>query len=379
MSDRIEPFSIAVADEALADLWRRLAATRWPDAQTVADGSQGLPLADAQALCAYWREGYDWRAREALLNRWPQFRTSIDGLGLHFVHVRSRHAEARPLVMTHGWPGSMVEFQQVIAPLTDPTAFGGSAADAFHLVCPTLPGFGFSDKPTHTGWGVERIADAWHALMLRLGYPQYFAQGGDWGASVSTQIGLRHAGSCLGIHLNMATVAPDKATLGDPTPHEQRALAAMQYYQDWDSGYSKQQSTRPQTLAYGLADSPSGQLAWIIEKFGAWMDCGGRPETVASRDELLDNVMLYWLSNSAGSSARLYWESFNRRSGEPLTLPVGISSFPKDIFLTSQRWAAKRFKNLVYWNELDRGGHFAAFERPEAFVAELRACFGRMR
>ena len=378
MSDRVEPFEIRIADAALADLQRRLAATRWPEAQTVADVSQGLPLADAQALCAYWLRGYDWRAREALLNRWPQFRTRIDGLGLHFIHVPSRHAQARPLLITHGWPGSMVEFQQVIAPLTDPTAFGGSAADAFHLVCPTLPGFGFSDKPSQPGWGVERIADAWHVLMLRLGYPHYFAQGGDWGALVTTAIGLRHAGPCRGIHLNMAVVAPDPATLAEATPQEQRALAALRHYQDWGSGYSKQQSTRPQTLAYGLADSPAGQAAWIIEKFGAWMDCGGRPEAVLSRDQLLDNVMLYWLCNAAGSSARLYWESFNRRSADPLSLPVGISSFPKDIFLSSRRWAERRFSQLVYWNELDSGGHFAALECPEVFVAELRACFKAM-
>lgn len=379
MSETIEPFRIAIADEALADLRRRLAATRWPDASTVDDWSQGTPLGYLQDLCAYWREGYDWRAREARLNRFPQFRTQLDGLGIHFIHLRSPHAQARPLVMTHGWPGSMVEFQKVIGPLTDPTAHGGEAADAFHLVCPTLPGYGFSDKPTLPGWGVERIADAWHALMQRLGYPHYFAQGGDWGASVSTQIGLRHAGPCRGIHLNMAVVPPDRSTMDSLTAAEQHALAVMQHYQDWDSGYAKQQSTRPQTLGYGLADSPSGQAAWILEKFWAWMDCNGHPENVLTRDELLDNVMLYWLNNAAASSARLYWQSFNRRNTDPVSLPVGISSFPKDIFLTSRRWAEKRFTNLVYWNELDRGGHFAAFEQPEAFVRELRACFGRMR
>lgn len=379
MSDAIEPFLIDIPDEALADLRRRLAATRWPEAQTVPDWSQGVPLDYLQAVCQYWRDGYDWRAREALLNRHAQFRTTVDGLGIHFMHVRSPQAEARPLLMTHGWPGSMVEFQKVIAPLTDPLAHGGRAEDAFHLVCPTLPGYGFSDKPSSTGWGVDRIADAWHALMQRLGYRRYFAQGGDWGSAVTTAIGLRHAGPCLGIHLNMVVVAPDKATLAEPSAAEQRALAAMRHYQDWDSGYSKQQSTRPQTLAYGLADSPSGQAAWILEKFQAWMDCDGHPENVASRDELLDNVMLYWLTNAAGSSARLYWESFGQRRGEPLALPVAISSFPKDIFLTSKRWAARRFTHIVYWNELDRGGHFAAFERPAAFVAELRAGFGSMR
>ncbi len=371
----ITPFRIQIPDAALADLQRRLAATRWPEAQTVADWQQGVPLAWLQDICRHWQQDYDWRAREARLNRWPQFRTEIDGLGVHFIHVRSPHAGARPLLMTHGWPGSMVEFQQVIAPLTEPTAFGGEAADAFHLVCPTLPGYGFSDKPTQPGWGVERIADAWHTLMQRLGYARYFAQGGDWGAAVTTQIGLRHAGPCAGIHLNMALVAPDKATLADPSPAEQRALAALKHYQDWDSGYSQQQRTRPQTLGYGLADSPTGQAAWVLEKFHGWMDCDGQPETVVDRDTLLDNVMLYWLTNSAASSARLYWESFKQREQTPLSLPVGISSFPKDIFLTSRRWAEKRFLQLVYWNELPSGGHFAALEQPEAFVSELRACF----
>ena len=379
MNRAIEPFRIVIPDEALADLRRRLAATRWPDAETVDDWSQGIPLAYVQELCAYWRDRYDWRAREALLNRFPQFRTGLDGLDIHFIHVRSKHTDARPLVMTHGWPGSMVEFQKVIAPLTDPTAHEGNAADAFHLVCPTLPGYGFSDRPTQSGWGVERIADAWNELMQRLGYAHYFAQGGDWGASVTTMIGLRHADACRGIHLNMAAVLPDKSTFDELTAQEQRALAAMKHYQDWDSGYSKQQSTRPQTLGYALADSPSGQAAWIVEKFRAWMDCDGHPENVLTRDELLDNVMLYWLTNAAASSARLYWESFNRRNREPVGVPAGISSFPKDIFLTSRRWAATRFANLVYWNELDRGGHFAAFERPAAFVNEVRACFDRMR
>jgi pimeloyl-ACP methyl ester carboxylesterase len=379
LNTAIEPFRIAVPDEALADLKRRLSSTRWPDAQTVDDWSQGMPLAYTRELCAYWRERYDWRAREALLNRFAQFRTEIDGLGIHFIHVRSAHAQARPLLMTHGWPGSLAEFQKVIAPLSDPTAHGGSADDAFHLVCPSLPGFGFSDKPRQTGWGVERIASAWNQLMVRLGYERYFAHGGDWGASVSTMIGLRHAGPCMGIHITMPMVAPDKATLNDLSEQEKRALAALQYYRDWDAGYSTQQATRPQTLAYGLADSPAGQAAWIVEKFQAWMDCDGHPENILTRDELLDNVMLYWLTNSAASSARLYWESFNKRSSEAVKLPSGISMFPKEIFGSSRRWAEKRFTDLRHWSEPARGGHFAALEQPEVLVQELRACFGRMR
>jgi pimeloyl-ACP methyl ester carboxylesterase len=379
MSDAIEPFRITASEYALEDLRKRLARTRWPDRETVADWSQGIPLAYVQELCRYWQTGYDWRTREAWLNRLPQFRTVVDGLGIHFIHARSPHENARPLVMTHGWPGSVVEFQKVIAPLTDPLSHGGEAGDAFHVVCPTLPGFGFSDKPTKPGWGVEKIADAWHALMVRLGYPHYFAQGGDWGSVVTTQLALRHAGPCLGIHINMPIVAPDPATMNDLTPLEKSALAGFEHYQNWDSGYSKQQSTRPQTLGYGLADSPAGQLAWIVEKFWSWMDCDGHPENVLSRDELLDNVMMYWLTDSAASSARIYWQSFNSANRDPVALPTGISHFPKEIFRASRRWAEKRFTKLVYWNELPKGGHFAAFERPHVFVDEVRACFRAMR
>lgn len=378
MSTSIESFRIAVSDADLADLRDRLARTRWPDKETVDDWSQGIPRAYVQDLCRYWQTGYDWRSREAKLNRFPQFRTTIDGVGIHFVHVRSPHPNARPLVMTHGWPGSIVEFQKVIGPLTDPVAHGGAAADAFHVVCPTLPGYGFSDKPTHPGWGVEKIGDAWHALMQRLGYAHYYAQGGDWGSVVTTMIGIRHAGPCLGIHVNMPIVMPDPATMNDLTPVEQSALAGLEHYQTWDSGYSKQQSTRPQTLGYGLADSPAGQCAWIVEKFWSWMDCDGHPENVLTRDELLDNVMLYWVTNSAASSARLYWESFNGVSRDAVHLPAGISLFPKEIFRSSRRWAEKRFTKLVYWNELPKGGHFAAFERPATFVDEVRACFRAM-
>jgi pimeloyl-ACP methyl ester carboxylesterase len=379
MSDAITPFKIAISDAALDDLTRRLLATRWPDKETPNDWSQGIPLQYVQDVCRYWADRYDWRTREARLNRFPQFRTTIDGVGFHFVHVRSPHANALPLVMTHGWPGSIVEFQKVIEPLTDPTKHGGNANDAFHVVCPTLPGYGFSDKPATPGWNVERIGRAWSVLMPRLGYPKYVAQGGDWGSIVTTAIGLNDTKNCLGIHLNMPIVTPDPATMNDLTDLEKSALAGMKYYQDWDSGYSKQQGTRPQTLGYGLADSPSGQAAWILEKFWAWTDCNGNPENVLTRDELLDNVMLYWLTDSAASSARLYWESFNKVGRDPVSVPVGCSIFPKEIFRCSKRWAEKRFQKLVYWNELDRGGHFAAFERPDVFVNEVRTCFRQMR
>ena len=379
MSQSVETFKIAVADATLADLKRRLEATRWPDAETVDDWSQGIPLGYVQDLCGYWRDQYDWRAREERLNRFPQFKTAIDGMGIHFIHVRSKHPSAVPVVLTHGWPGSLAEFHKVINPLVDPTAHGGHATDAFDVVCPALPGYGFSDKPSRAGWNAERMSDAWNTLMGRLGYHNYFAQGGDWGALVTTEIGLRHAGPCLGIHLNMPIVAPDPDTMSSLTDLEKSALAGMQHYQDWDSGYSKQQSTRPQTLGYGLADSPAGQLAWIIEKFWAWMDCNGHPENVLTRDELLDNVMLYWLTNSAASSARLYWESFKGVNRDPVSIATGISVFPKEIFRSSRRWADKRFSKIVYWNELTKGGHFAAFEQPETFVAELRACYRTMR
>ncbi len=379
MSDAIRPFQIQATDAELDDLRRRLQATRWPDRETPDDWSQGIPLAYVQELTAYWAEKYDWRAREAALNRFDQFVTEIDGLDIHFIHVRSPHEDAKPLIITHGWPGSIVEFHKVIEPLTNPTAHGGDAADAFHVVCPSLPGYGFSGKPTQPGWGVGKIGQAWAKLMPRLGYPKYFAQGGDWGAMVTTMIGIQDPGNCLGIHLNMPIAPPDPETMNDLTDAEKSAMEGMQHYQQWDSGYSKQQSTRPQTLGYGLVDSPTGQAAWIIEKFWSWMDCDGHPENVLTRDELLDNVMLYWLPGTGASSARLYWESFNAVNLEVLTLPVGCSIFPKEIFRTSRRWAEKRFSNLIYFEEKEKGGHFAAFEQPEIYVDEIRSCFRQLR
>jgi epoxide hydrolase len=379
MSDRIEPFRIAATDDQLDDLRRRLRATRFPERECVDDWSQGIPLAYVQDVCAYWAEKYDWRARESRLNRFPQFKTELDGVDIHFIHACSPHANAMPLVITHGWPGSIVEFHKVIEPLTNPTAHGGDAHDAFHVVCPSLPGYGFSGKPQRSGWNVQRIARAWSRLMPRLGYRRYAAQGGDWGAMVTTCIGIQDPDNCLGIHLNMPIAPPDPATLGDLTEREKSALAGMQHYNDWDSGYSKQQSTRPQTVGYALTDSPAGQAAWILEKFWSWTDCDGHPENVLTRDELLDNVMLYWLPGNAASSARLYWESFRTPPMEPISIPVGCSIFPKEIFRTSRRWAEKRFSRLVHFNELAKGGHFAAFEQPETLVREVRDCFRKLR
>ncbi len=379
MSDDITPFRIEIPEADLDDLRQRLRQTRWPDAETVGDWSQGIPLAYTRDLCEYWLSGYDWRACEASLNQFPQFRTRIDGLDIHFLHVRSPHENALPLVMTHGWPGSVVEFRKVIGPLTDPVAHGGDAADAFHLVCPSLPGFGFSGKPSAPGWGVARIADAWDQLMTRVGYGSYGAQGGDWGSGVTASLGLRHGDHVTGIHLNMSTAPPDPATMDDLTGFEQAALAAMKHYRDWDSGYSKQQSTRPQTVGYGLVDSPAGLCAWITEKFWSWTDCDGDPANVLTRDEMLDNIMLYWLPATGASSARLYWESFGKPLAGTVRVPVGCSVFPKEIFRVSRRWAEKAYPDLRYWNAPARGGHFAAFEQPGIFVDEVRAAFRSFR
>ena len=379
MSDAITPFPIAASDEELEDLRRRLRATRWPDPETVDDWSQGIPLDYVKEVCSYWSEKYDWRDREARLNQHPGFRSEIDGVGIHFLHIRSPQEDAMPLVMTHGWPGSIVEFSKVIGPLTDPTAHGGDAADAFHIVCPTLPGYGFSDKPSESGWGVDKIGAAWAKLMARLGYERYAAQGGDWGSMVTTAVGVQDPDHCLGIHLNMPVAAPDPDTMSDLTDKEKATLASLGHYQEHESGYSKQQSTRPQTVGYGLVDSPAGQAAWVLEKFWAWTDCDGHPENVLTRDELLDNVMMYWLPGAAASSARLYWESFAKPPSGVVEVPTGCSIFPKEIIRCSRRWAEKRFHNIVYWNELEKGGHFAAFEQPETFVNEVRACFRGLR
>jgi pimeloyl-ACP methyl ester carboxylesterase len=373
----VSPFRIAVPDDVLADLRLRLTNTRWPEAAPVQDWSQGIPLDYTRELARYWAQDYDWRTREAALNRFDQFTTEIDGLEIHFIHQRSPHEDAFPIVLTHGWPGSIVEFAKVLGPLTDPTAHGGRAEDAFHVVCPSLPGYGFSAKPTTTGWNTARIAAAWETLMTRLGYQRYGAQGGDWGAAVTADIG-RNVGHCVGIHTNMPAGRPP-ATLESPTDDEQQALAAMAHYRRWDSGYFKQQSTRPQTLGYGLVDSPAAQLAWIVEKFWSWTDCDGHPENALSRDEMLDNVMLYWVNGTGASSARLYWESMGAfGTGTRVELPTGVASFPAELSRPPRSWCETNY-NITRWTTMPRGGHFAAFEQPELFVEDVRAFFGTVR
>lgn len=383
MSTDITPFRVDIPTATLDDLKQRLGNARWPEQETCDDWSQGLPLAYAQELAKYWASDYDWRRFEEKLNSWPQFVTNIDGIDIHFIHQRSPHPDALPLIISHGWPGSVVEFHKVIDALTNPTAHGGSEADAFHVVAPCLPGYGFSGKPTSTGTSVEKIGRMWGTLMSRLGYARYVAQGGDWGSMITQSMGITETQHCAGIHINMPIVAPDPDTMSDLTEREQSALADMGTYVETGSGYSKQQSTFPQTLGYGLADSPIGQMAWVVEKFYLWTDCeldGTRhPENVLTRDELLDNVMMYWLNNAAASSARLYWESFNSVSMDPIAMPVGCSIFPREIFRCSRRWAEKRFTNLIHWNELERGGHFAALEQPALFLGELRDCFRTLR
>ena len=370
MTDEIRPFTIDVPEAVLDDLRTRLHHTRWPDREVVDDWSQGIPLAYVRELAAYWADEYDWRARERGLNRFDQFVTEIDGLDVHFIHHRSPHPDAVPLLITHGWPGSIVEFHKVIEPLIDPVAFGGDAVDAFHVIAPSLPGFAFSGKPTAPGWGVERIGAGWAALMARLGYDRYLAQGGDWGSAVTSQVGAQDPEHCVAIHL---TLAMSSRPIADPTgPDELHALERIKYYADWDSGYSKQQQTRPQTLGYGLADSPTGQLAWIVEKFWAWTDCDGHPEHALGRDEMLDNVMLYWATDSAASSARIYWESFGRATRPVVTVPTGFGVYPAEIVPPVRAWVAANYPNVVYWSEHPKGGHFAAFEVPDTFVADLR-------
>ena len=375
----VRPFTLAIAQSQLDDLNARIDRARWPEQETVADWSQGTPLAALQDFVAYWRHQYDWRRCEARLNALGQFMTEIDGLDIHFLHVRSPHPQAMPLIITHGWPGSVIEFMGVIEQLVDPVKFGGKAEDAFHVVAPSLPGFGFSGKPTTTGWGVEKIGRAWGTLMARLGYERWFAQGGDWGSAVTTAIGVQQVAGCAGIHLNMPIGRPEPEDLANPSPAELKALGALKHYQDWDSGYSTQQRTRPQSVGYGLVDSPVGLAGWIYEKMWAWTDNAGAPEDALTRDAMLDNLMLYWLPANGASSARLYWESFGAFAPQTIELPVAVSAFPKEILPTPRKWAERNFPKLVHWGDMDKGGHFAAWEQPDAFVGELRRAFALMR
>jgi pimeloyl-ACP methyl ester carboxylesterase len=381
-TDALTPFRIAVPQARLDDLNRRLADVRWPDAGPAEDWSQGVPLAVARALIAHWRDHYDWRRFEAQANVYPQVRTRIDGLGFHLFHVRSPHVGALPIVLTHGWPGSFVEFLAVIDPLVDPTRHGGRAQDAFHVVIPSLPGFGFSDKPSERGWDAGRTARAWAVLMQRLGYDRWVAQGGDWGSRVVHALAQMRPPGLVAAHTNWPYVFPAEKP-AHPAPAEIAAYADLQRFLDYGTGYAKAQQTRPQTLGYALADSPVGQAMWIYEKFHAWTDNHGRPEDALSTDAMLDDITLYWLTDSAASSARFYLE--NTKPGPPsysagrIDLPIAASIFPKEIYRPPRAWAEALWPNLIHWNELDRGGHFAAFEQPEIFIDELRRAFHTVR
>lgn len=375
----ITPFRVEAPQALLDDLKLRLSITRWPEQETGAGWSQGVPLKRMKEVAQHWQHRYDWRRAEARLNAFPQFRTEIDGLGIHFLHVRSKHENALPLILTHGWPGSVFEFLKVIGPLVDPTAHGGKAEDAFHVVVPSLPGFGFSDKPKEKGWNVMRIAKAWGTLMARLGYSKWVAQGGDWGAGVTTALGHIKPAGLAGIHLNWQFVFPEKMP-ASLSADEQRAVDGVGRFLSGEYGYFNQQATRPQTVGEVLSATPVGQAAWIYEKFQAWSDNGGDVENVLTRDEILDDISLYWLTNTAASSARIYWEnSPSSFSGGRLDLPVAVSVFPKEIYRAPRSWAEATYPHMIYWNEVERGGHFAAFEQPALFVAELRAGFAKLR
>jgi len=374
----VNDFQIRVDRRDIDDLRDRLGRTRWPERETVDDWSQGIPLAYTQELCAYWAEEYDFGFADRI-NAFPQLRTEIDGLGIHFLHVRSPEPDALPLVLTHGWPGSVVEFLKVLGPLADPRAHGGDPADAFHVVAPSLPGYGWSDRPKAAGWGVPHIATAWASLMRDLGYTRYGAQGGDWGAGVTTTMGEQRPEGLVGLHVNMPVAMPDPSTMDSLTPSEQKALDDVGEHMKSGVGYSTQQSTRPQTVGYGLTDSPAGQCAWIAEKFWAWTDCDGHPEKALTKQEMLDNISVYWFTQTAASSARLYWESFNASHANVVELPTGISIYPAEIYRPSRRWCEKRYADIRWFEELDRGGHFAAFEQPESFVEQLRGFFRLVR
>ena len=383
-STGIRRFRIDIPQADLDDLRQRLGRARWPDEQPGAGWSYGVPLGYLKELAGYWRTGYDWRAQEARLNAVPQFTTTIDGQNIHFMHVRSPEPGALPLILTHGWPGSVVEFLDLIGPLTDPRSRGADPADAFHLVIPSLPGYGFSGPTREAGWDVRRIARAWAALMSRLGYRRYGAQGGDWGSAVTLDLRVVDAEHLAGAHVNMlpAGAPRDPADLAGLTGEEKARLETRARYDRELSGYAKIQATRPQTLAYALTDSPVGQLAWIAEKFREWTDCGERPGDVIDRDRILTDVMLYWLTGTAGSSARLYYEMMHggQRAGRgPSTVPTGVAVFPRDIALPIRRLAEQQDTSIVHWTEFDHGGHFAAMEQPDLLTADVRTFFRRFR
>jgi len=388
----IRPFQVDFPKSELTDLRRRINATRWPEQELVTDGSQGVQLATIQKLANYWQTDYDWRKVEARLNALPQFMTEIDGVDIHFIHVRSTEAGALPLIITHGWPGSIIEMLKLIDPLTNPTANGASAADAFDLVIPSLPGFGLSGKPTETGWDPTRIARAWTALMKRLGYTRFVAQGGDWGGMVTDVMGTQAPPELLGIHLNWPFTVPpdiDKAIqTGSPPPSdltadEKHACEQLQFFYAHGVGYALEMANRPQTI-YGMGDSPVGLAAWLIDHDVRSYELitrifDGQSEGL-TRDDVLDNATLYWLTNTAVSSARIYWENkFTFFAPKHVDIPVAVSAFPDEVFQTPRSWAERAYSKLIYYNKLDKGGHFAAWEQPELFAQEVRAAFRSLR
>jgi len=390
----IRPFRIDIPQAALADLRNRVNATRWPDRETVADDSQGVQLAKVKALVQYWGGGYDWRKTEARLNALPQFVTTIDGLEIHFIHVKSRHPNAMPLIITHGWPGSFLEMVKAIEPLTNPTAFGGRAEDAFDVVIPSIPGYGFSSRPTQTGWGPERIARAWDVLMKRLGYTRYVSQGGDHGSVISDAMARQAPAGLLGIHLSMPPTLPAGVVKaldeGGAAPaglsaKEKAAFDALSAFFSKNAAYGAMMVTRPQTLGYGLTDSPAGMAAWMYDKITQWTFSGGVAERSLTRDEILDDITLYWLTNTSVSAARFYWENNNnnfssaaQRTAE-IAIPVAVTVFPGEIYRAPESWTRQAYRNLVYFHEVDKGGHFAAWEEPLLFANEMRAAFRSLR
>lgn len=385
----IRPFRVNVPEADIVDLRRRIAATRWPDRETVTDRSQGAQLEKIQSLVRYWGTDYDWRKVEARLNALPNFVTEIDGLDIHFIHVRSRHPNALPLIMTHGWPGSILELVKTIGPLTDPTAHGGRAEDAFDLVLPSMPGYGFSSRPQGAGWDADRIARAWAVLMERLGYKRYVSQGGDWGSVISDRMARQAPAGLIGIHVNMpASVPPEIAKAlqnGEPAPaglsaKEKAAYAQINDLYTKGAGYAGAMVTRPQTLGYSLSDSPVGLAAWFYDKFADWTYSGGDPERSLSKDEMLDDITLYWLTNTGTSSARLYWENnANNFNAVDISIPAAVTVFPGEIYQAPRSWVERSYHKLIYFNEVDKGGHFAAWEQPELFSAELRTAFKSLR
>lgn len=375
----IRPFTVDIPDAEIDDLKGRLANTRWPNAETVTDWSQGVRLENTQALIHHWLHEYDWRRFESQLNRFPQFLTTIDGLDIHFIHVKSKNPNAMPLILTHGWPGSIVEFMKLIEPLTDPVAFGGDIADSFDAVIPSLPGFGFSGKPTDTGWTTVRIATAWAELMKRLGYTRWAAQGGDWGSAVTTTLGAMQPEGLVGIHLNSQYAFPAQIP-ARLSPEEQNAVDTLALYNGDMGGANHLQATKPETIGIALADSPAGQAAWVYDKFQSKTDNNGLAEDALTLDEMLDAISLYWFTNSAASSARIYWENRSgSMAGPKLTLPVAVTVFPRDIPLPPRTWIEATYTNLIHYGEADKGGHFAALEQPETMIREIRAGLKSLR